>query len=101
MIATISSAAPRRRTTLWGDIVSLVSSEAPRVRTDATISDGTGTLVLRFVGRAWVPGLEVGRRLVVDGTPGYVSGELVMLNPLYSFVGLSDEEEGGGPASSW
>jgi hypothetical protein len=91
VIETISSAVPRRRTTLRGDVVSVVSTERPWVRTDATISDGTGSLVLRLVGRSSVPGLEVGRRLVVDGTPGLVDDVLVMLNPVYSFVSPPDE----------
>lgn len=84
--SSISSAVPRQRTTLCGAIVSVAHDRHPWVRTDVAISDGTGTLVLRFVGRWSVPGLEVGRRLIVDGTPGVVDGKVVMLNPLYSFV---------------
>ncbi len=92
MIASpIASAVPRRRTTVQGEVVSAVSTERPWLRTDVTVSDGTGSLVLRFVGRSSVPGLEVGRRLVVDGTPGLVDGALVMLNPVYSFVSPLDE----------
>jgi hypothetical protein len=82
---TISSVIPRRRTVLRGEIVSVKNVEMPAPRTDVTISDGTGTLVLRFVGRRTVPGVESGRCLVVEGTPGWVHGELVMLSPLYSF----------------
>ena len=85
MIKTIASAVPRQRTTFRGEIVSLDIGETPWVRTDAVLSDGTGTLVLRFVGRRSIPGLHVGRSLVVEGTPARVGGELVMLNPLYSF----------------
>ena len=87
MIQTTASAAPRQRTTLHGQIVSTNGSEAPLVRTDAVLSDGTGTLVLRFEGRRSIPGLDVGRSLVVEGTPARVGGELVMLNPRYSFEG--------------
>lgn len=85
MIRAISSAVPRRRTTLRGEVRSVTCSATPFVRTDATISDGTGVLRLRFVGRLSIPGLEVGRSLVVDGTPALIDGDLVMLNPLYSF----------------
>ena len=85
MIQTIASVEPRQRTTLRGEIVSVSGYETPWVRTDADVSDGTGTLVLRFVGRRSVPGLDVGRSVVVEGTPGPVRGELVMLNPIYSF----------------
>jgi hypothetical protein len=42
--------------------------------------------LLRFVGRATVPGLAVGRRVIAQGTPGLVRGAVVMVNPLYSFV---------------
>ena len=45
-----------------------------------------GNALLRFVGRAAVPGLAVGRRVIAQGTPGLVRGEVVMVNPLYSFV---------------
>jgi hypothetical protein len=77
---------PRRSTTLRGEVVSVKTVARPALRTDVTMSDGTGNLVLRFVGRSTVPGVEAGRCLLVDGTPGWVQGELVMLNPLYSFV---------------
>jgi hypothetical protein len=88
VIQTIASVIPRLRTTLRGEIVSVNGFETPWVRTDAVLSDGTGTLVLRFVGRISVPGLNTGRSIVVDGTPGLVGGELVMLNPRYSFDGV-------------
>jgi hypothetical protein len=71
--------------TVRGEVRSVTSSATPLVRTDAVISDGTGVLLLRYVGRRSIPGLEVGRHLIVDGTPGLIHGDLVMLNPLYSF----------------
>ena len=76
----------RRRNTVRGEIVSVVSYQRPWVRTDAQISDGTGALVLRFFGRASVPGLVCGRRIVALGTPGLAGGAVVMINPLYSFT---------------
>jgi hypothetical protein len=48
------------------------------------LDDGTGTLVLRFFGRAAVPGLVSGRGVVAQGTPGRADGTVVMINPLYS-----------------
>jgi hypothetical protein len=76
----------RKRNTVRGEIVSVVRVERPWVRTDAVLDDGTGTLVLRFFGRAAVPGLVSGRRVVAQGTPGRVDGAVVIINPLYSFV---------------
>ena len=82
----IAAVVLRRRNTVRGEIVSVASFQRPSVRTDARISDGTGELVLRFVGRASVPGLVEGQRVIAQGTPGRTEGTVVMLNPLYSFA---------------
>jgi hypothetical protein len=76
----------RKRNTVHGEIISVVHFERPWVRTDAVLGDGTGTLVLRFFGRAAVPGLVSGRRIVAQGTPGRADGTVVIINPLYSFT---------------
>jgi hypothetical protein len=82
----IAALTPRQRTTVHGEVISVACSERPWVRTDAELSDGTGTLLLRFVGRVSVPGIVTGSRIVAEGTPALVHGALVMLNPLYSFA---------------
>jgi hypothetical protein len=76
----------RRRAVIAGRIESVASFERPWVRTDAVLGDGTGTLVLRFMGRAAVPGIIGWRRLVAEGTPALERGVLLMRNPLYSFA---------------
>ena len=73
------------RTTLGGEIISVVSYTRPWARVDAELSDGTGTIVLRFMGRDAVPGLVTGARLVVEGTPAREGDRLIMRNPLYEF----------------
>ena len=82
----IAALVPRRRAVVAGEVESVLSTERPWVRTDAVLDDGTGTLVLRFMGRASVPGIATGRRLVAEGTPALEDGVLLMRNPLYSFV---------------
>jgi hypothetical protein len=82
----IAAVVLRRRNTVRGEIVSVASYQRPWMRTDAVVGDETGTLLLRFLGRATVPGLAVGRRVIAQGTPGRVRGAVVMVNPLYSFV---------------
>ena len=84
--ADIGSVVPRRRTRVSGEIISVVSYRLPWVRTDVELSDGTGVIVLRFMGRAALPGLVMGRRLVAEGTPARERGLLLMRNPLYSFL---------------
>jgi hypothetical protein len=69
-----------------GEIFSVVSYKVPWVRTDAELGDGTGVVVLRFMGRAEVPELLTGRRIVADGTPADRNGVLVIPNPDYEFV---------------
>lgn len=82
----IGNLEPRKRATVSGEIIPVVSYGLPWVRTDAELGDGTGTVVLRFMGRLEVPGLVAGRRVVVEGTPGDRRGLLVIRNPLYELA---------------
>ena len=81
----IAALVPRQRSRAAGKVESVVSFQRPWVRTDAVLVDGTGALVLRFHGRAGVPGMAVGARVVAEGTPALERGVLLMRNPLYSF----------------
>jgi hypothetical protein len=83
--ADIAAVVSRRRTTVRGDVVSVESYERPWVRTDAEVTDGTGCLLLRFVGLGAVPGVVACREIEAEGTPASLRGILVMLNPRYLF----------------
>jgi hypothetical protein len=82
----IASLEPRRRATVAGEIREVRSSERPYHRTEVELDDGTGVVLLRFLGRIEVPGLVPGRRMIAEGTPGATPHGLVMLNPLYRLV---------------
>ena len=82
----IAALVPRQRSRVAGDVQSVASFERPWVRTDAVLVDGTGALILRFLGRSAVPGLAAGSRVVAEGTPSLERGVLLMRNPLYSFA---------------
>jgi hypothetical protein len=82
----IAALVPRQRSRVAGKVESVVSYRRPWVRTDAVLVDGTGALVLRFHGRAAVPGMTAGARVVAEGTPALERGVLLMRNPLYSFA---------------
>jgi hypothetical protein len=84
--SAIAAVTLRSRNTVRGEIVSVKAYQRPWMRTDVVLGDGTGTLLLRFLGRATVPGLAVGRRVIAQGTPGLVRNAVVIVNPLYSFV---------------
>ena len=81
----MASLVPRRRAIVAGQVRSVASYEHPYVRTEAELLDGTGIVVLRFMGRASVPGVAVGARMVAEGTPRPEREALVMLNPRYWF----------------
>jgi hypothetical protein len=82
----IAALVPRQRSRVTGRIESVVSYERPWVRTDAVLDDGTGALVLRFLGRSRVPGMAGGLRVIAEGTPALERGVLLMRNPIYSFA---------------
>jgi hypothetical protein len=82
-ITAIASLEPRRRAIVAGEIRTVTSYRRPYPRTEIELDDGSGVLLLRFMGRHEVPGLAPGLRLRAEGTPGPERGALVMLNPLY------------------
>ena len=92
----IAALVPRQRSRVTGNVESVVSFERPWVRTDAVLIDGNGALVLRFHGRAGVPGMAAGARVVAEGTPALERGVLLMRNPLYSFAAAE-----WSPATIW
>lgn len=52
---------------------------------EATIVDGTGQMVAKWLGRSSLSGIQLGRGLVIEGVSGGQAGdELVVLNPDYS-----------------
>lgn len=54
---------------------------------EATIIDGTGEAVVRWLGRRTMSGIRLGMGLVVDGIIGQTShGEPMILNPEYRLV---------------
>jgi hypothetical protein len=82
----ISSVVPRRPAMLAGQVVAIAAQIRPWVRLNVELSDGTGAIALRFMGRTEIPGIRLGCRLHVHGTPWDEEGVLIMLNPLYEFV---------------
>lgn len=50
------------------------------------LADNTGSISLVFQGRASVPGIENGTRLLVQGTVTSINREAVILNPAYEIV---------------
>ena len=53
---------------------------------EALVSDGTGEVVVRFMGRRTIGGLGLGTRVVVEGVLGEKRGTLQMMNPRLEFT---------------
>jgi len=53
---------------------------------EVTISDGTGSLVAVFAGRRRIPGIELGRAIVLEGVPVDRDDRAVIHNPAYTLV---------------
>jgi hypothetical protein len=85
-VAAISAVVPRVRTVVAGRVASVGPLSRPWTRFEVVLSDRTGSITLRFMGRSVVPGMEVGRRLLVEGTAAVERDRLVMLNPIYALV---------------
>jgi RecG-like helicase len=52
---------------------------------EAIVSDGTGDATIVFMGRRGIRGLNLGRRLVVEGMLGVQDGKPRMVNPRFEF----------------
>jgi RecG-like helicase len=53
---------------------------------EAVVSDGTGEVVVRFMGRRAIGGLGLGSRVVVEGVLGETRGAVQMMNPRLEFT---------------
>ncbi len=54
---------------------------------EATITDGTGQIVGKWLGRRKLAGMRLGRGLIMQGVCGHRAGqELTILNPEYELV---------------
>jgi len=78
----IASAPMRERVKIAGIIRRLtVLPMKDNESLEAHVSDGTGEVVIRFMGRRTIVGLGLGTKIVVEGVLGEQHGILQMLNP--------------------
>ena len=85
VVRRCGDAAPRHRAVLDGTVRSIEVHRAPdgTPSLDVVLADGTGSVILRWLGRRVVAGVEPGCRLGVEGTVLAHRGRLVILNPLF------------------
>jgi hypothetical protein len=88
-VIAIGDAEPRKEVTVAGEISSLrIVPRAGAPSLEATLSDGSGSLVVVWTGRRHIPGVAPGKRLVVSGrgTRQGAGGRLTLLNPRYELL---------------
>ena len=88
-VIPIGSAQDRQEFTVAGEISSVrIVPRAGCPSLEATISDGSGSMVAVWTGRRHLAGVSPGRRLVLSGRGSDQSGKgrLVVLNPLYELL---------------
>jgi RecG-like helicase len=77
----------RRRVVVEGRVRSVrVVRIAGSCTLECVVEDGSGAVSVVFLGRARIPGVEVGTRMRVKGTAGERQGRLAILNPDYELM---------------
>ena len=82
----LADTAVRQRFTGTVEVLATQERTEPPFRFDATVTDGTAELVLRFLGRRRVPGLRAGAVVAVSGRLVEHLGTRCLLNPGYDLV---------------
>lgn len=86
----ICDAQPRAEVTVVGEIsnVRIVPRPDGSPWLEATVKDGTGSLVAMWTGRTHIAGIAAGRRLMVTGRgmPKGRGGRLMITNPHYELL---------------
>lgn len=87
-VTSIADLEPRRRCRVAGVIQNIRIDPRPASGSiEATIIDGTGQMVARWLGRQTISGIRLGMGLIIEGIPGeQTGGELMVLNPEYELV---------------
>jgi len=58
---------------------------------EAVVTDGSGSVTAVWLGRRVLPGLQLGRRLILEGRLGGDPRNLQLMNPRYEFAGSTQE----------
>jgi RecG-like helicase len=78
----------RRRVTVSGKVRSVRVAplhDAPTL--ELVLVDATGSISVVFLGRRNVAGINVGTRMIVEGTVGVHQARLAIMNPSYQLLG--------------
>lgn len=82
----VARAVPRERVRVVGQLCSVNEDPAESRWLEAELDDGSGTVVLVWMGRRAIRGIEVGRRLAAEGCLSGVAGRPTIYNPRYELL---------------
>jgi hypothetical protein len=88
-VTSIADLPPRIEGTVVGEIASMrIVPRAGSPSLEATITDGSGSLVVVWTGRRKLAGVSPGKRLVVSGRGAATGpkGRLLVFNPRYELL---------------
>ena len=88
-VTPIAEAMPRQEISVVGEIATMrIVPRAGSPSLEATIRDGSGSLVAVWTGRRHIAGISPGKRLVVSGRaiPEGPGRRLLVLNPRYELL---------------
>jgi len=89
-VAPIGECSPRQEITVAGEISSTrIVPRAGSPSLEASITDGSGVLVVVWTGRRRIAGIVPGKRLLVSGrgTDQGGRGRILLMNPRYELLG--------------
>jgi hypothetical protein len=85
----IGEAVPRQEVSLVGEVTALrIVPRAGSPSLEATLSDGTGSIVAVWTGRRRIAGIAPGKRMMISGrgAPIGPGGRLLFYNPRYELL---------------
>jgi hypothetical protein len=88
-VVPIAEVRPRQEVSAAGEIRSLrIVPRAGGPSLEATVTDGTGTIIASWTGRRQIAGISPGRRLIIHGraNPCGPAGRMVLFNPTYELL---------------
>ena len=87
-VTPLAEVEPRKRSKVAGVVQNIrIDPREGRGSIEATIIDGSGDMVVKWLGRNELAGVRLGVGLIAEGTVGTdPDGEMVVLNPEYDLV---------------
>lgn len=86
-VTPIAEAPARTRVVLAGEVQGLqVVTRGGSFSLEVTVGDGSGRAIAVFTGRRRLPGMDPGRRVILEGVGRRERGRLLVVNPAYTLV---------------